>query len=42
MEGTPVSYTPKPLVMVMEEGGLLRAAAPAPPAKKATPRKRPQ
>jgi hypothetical protein len=42
VEGTPVSYTPKPLVMVMEEGSLLRAAAPAAPAKKATPRKRPQ
>ena len=40
--GTPVSYTPKPLVMVMEEGSLLRAAAPAAPAKKAAPRKRPQ
>jgi hypothetical protein len=39
--GTPVSYTPKPFMMVMEEGGFLRAAAPAAPAKKATPRKRP-
>jgi hypothetical protein len=42
VEGTPVSYTPKPLVMVMEEGSLLRAAAPPAPARKTTPRKRPQ
>lgn len=40
--GTPVSYTPKPLVMVMEEGTLLKAATPAAPAKKAAPRKRRQ
>ena len=29
-EGTPVSYTPKPFVMVMEKGALLTKAAPAP------------
>jgi len=42
VEGTPVSYTPKPLVIVMEEGGLLKAASPAAPARKAAPRKKPQ
>src|SRR6478609_11286083 len=29
-EGTPVSYTPSPFVMVMEKGALLTKAAPAP------------
>ena len=40
-EGTPVSYTPSPFVMVMEKGALLTKAAPA-PARKAPVRKKPQ
>jgi hypothetical protein len=28
-EGTPISYTPKPFVMTMNDGALLEAAAPA-------------
>ena len=32
-EGTPVSYTPSPFVMVMEKGALLTKAAPAPKKK---------
>jgi tetratricopeptide (TPR) repeat protein len=39
-EGTPVSYTPKPFVMVMEKGALLTKAAPA-PAKKPPVRRKP-
>jgi hypothetical protein len=42
VEGTPVSYTPKPLVIVMEEGGLLKAATPAAPVHHTAPRKKPQ
>jgi tetratricopeptide (TPR) repeat protein len=38
-EGTPVSYTPKPFVMVMEKGALLTKAAPA---RKPPVRKKPQ
>jgi tetratricopeptide (TPR) repeat protein len=41
-EGTPVSYTPKPFVMVMEKGALLTKAAPAAPARKPPVRKKPQ
>ncbi|MGH9503468.1 MAG: tetratricopeptide repeat protein [Terriglobales bacterium] len=33
-EGTPVSYTPSPFVMVMEKGALLTKAAPSTPARK--------
>ncbi len=40
-EGTPVSYTPKPFVMVMEKGALLTKAAPA-PVRKPPARKKPQ
>jgi tetratricopeptide (TPR) repeat protein len=40
-EGTPVSYTPKPFVMVMEKGALLTKAAPA-PARKPPVHKKPQ
>jgi len=40
-EGTPVSYTPSPFVMVMEMGALLTKAAPA-PARKPPVRKKPQ
>jgi len=40
-EGTPVSYTPKPFVMVMEKGALLTKAAPA-PARKPPVRRKPQ
>ncbi len=40
-EGTPVSYTPNPFVMVMEKGALLTKAAPA-PAKKPPVRRKPQ
>ena len=40
-EGTPVSYTPSPFVMVMEKGALLTKAAPA-PARKPPVRKKPQ
>ena len=40
-EGTPVSYTPKPFVMVMEKGALLTKAAPA-PVKKPPVRRKPQ
>jgi len=40
-EGTPVSYTPTPFVMVMEKGALLTKAAPA-PARKPPVRKKPQ
>ena len=40
-EGTPVSYTPSPFVMVMEKGALLTKAAPA-PARKPPVKKRPQ
>ena len=40
-EGTPVSYTHSPFVMVMEKGALLTKAAPA-PARKAPVRKKPQ
>jgi len=40
-EGTPVSYTPKPFVMVMEKGALLTKAAPA-PAKKPPVHRKPQ
>ncbi|HXP17663.1 MAG TPA: hypothetical protein VN868_11215 [Terriglobales bacterium] len=39
-EGTPVSYTPKPFVMVMEKGALLTKAAPA-PVKKPPVRRKP-
>jgi tetratricopeptide (TPR) repeat protein len=38
-EGTPVSYTPSPFVMVMEKGALLTKAAPAPPRKPPVRRK---
>ena len=38
-EGTPVSYTPSPFVMVMEKGALLTKAAPA---RKAPVHKKPQ
>jgi tetratricopeptide (TPR) repeat protein len=38
-EGTPVSYTPKPFVMVMEKGALLTKAAPAPARKPPVHRK---
>jgi hypothetical protein len=38
-EGTPVSYTPKPFVMVMEKGALLTKAAPAPAHKPPVHRK---
>jgi tetratricopeptide (TPR) repeat protein len=41
-EGTPVSYTPKPFVMVMEKGALLTKAAPAAPARKPPVRRKPQ
>jgi tetratricopeptide (TPR) repeat protein len=34
-QGEPVSYTPNPFMMTMEKGKLLKAAAPAAPAKKA-------
>ncbi|HYM07609.1 MAG TPA: hypothetical protein VEU11_13700 [Terriglobales bacterium] len=40
-EGTPVSYTPSPFVMVMEKGALLTKAAPA-PARRAPVHKKPQ
>jgi tetratricopeptide (TPR) repeat protein len=40
-EGTPVSYTPSPFVMVMEKGALLTKAAPA-GARKPPVRKKPQ
>jgi tetratricopeptide (TPR) repeat protein len=40
-EGTPVSYTPSPFVMVMEKGALLTKAAPA-PAKKPPVHRKPQ
>ncbi len=40
-EGTPVSYTPSPFVMVMEKGALLTRAAPA-AARKPPVRKKPQ
>ncbi len=40
-EGTPVSYTPSPFVMVMEKGALLTKAAPA-PARKPPVRRKPQ
>jgi tetratricopeptide (TPR) repeat protein len=40
-EGTPVSYTPKPFVMVMEKGALLTKAAPA-AARKPPVHKKPQ
>jgi len=40
-EGTPVSYTPKPFVMVMEKGALLTKAAPA-PARKPPVHRKPQ
>jgi tetratricopeptide (TPR) repeat protein len=40
-EGTPVSYTPSPFVMVMEKGALLTKAAPA-AARKAPVHKKPQ
>jgi len=40
VEGTPISYTPKPFMMVMEKGSLLTKAAPA-GAKKAPARKKP-
>lgn len=39
VEGTPLSYTPKPFVMVMEEGALLRAPGAPAPAKKAPARR---
>jgi len=39
-EGTPVSYTPKPFMMVMNEGKLLVKSAPA-PAKKTPVRRKP-
>ncbi len=38
-EGTPVSYTPSPFVMVMEKGALLTKAAPAPARKPPVHRK---
>src|SRR6202030_1909796 len=34
-QGEPASYTPNPFMMTMEKGKLLKAAAPAAPAKKA-------
>ena len=40
-EGTPVSYTPNPFVMVMEKGALLTKAAPA-PTRKPPVRRKPQ
>lgn len=40
-EGTPVSYTPKPFVMVMEKGALLTKAAPA-PTRRPPVRRKPQ
>lgn len=40
-EGTPVSYTPKPFMMVMDEGKLLVKAAPAPAKKPPVRKKRP-
>jgi tetratricopeptide (TPR) repeat protein len=40
-EGTPVSYTPKPFVIVMEKGALLTKAAPA-PARKPPVHRKPQ
>lgn len=40
VEGTPVSYTPKPFMMVMEKGSLLTKAEPT-PAKKPPVRKKP-
>ncbi len=40
-EGTPVSYTPSPFVMVMEKGALLTKAAPT-PARKPPVRRKPQ
>lgn len=39
-EGTPVSYTPDPFVVTMENGTLLTKAAPAPPPKKPPVRKK--
>jgi hypothetical protein len=40
--GEPASYTPNPFMMTMEKGKLLKAAAPATPAKKpATTHKKP-
>jgi hypothetical protein len=41
-EGTPVSYAPKPFVMVMEKGALLTKAAPAPVRKPPVHKKPPQ
>ncbi|HMJ21236.1 MAG TPA: hypothetical protein VK513_04985 [Terriglobales bacterium] len=41
-EGTPVSYTPKPFVMVMEKGALLTKGGPAAPVRKPPVRKKPQ
>jgi tetratricopeptide (TPR) repeat protein len=41
-EGTPVSYAPKPFVMVMEKGALLTKAAPAPVKKPPVHKKPPQ
>src|SRR5713101_2301251 len=40
-EGTPVSYTPKPFIIVMEKGALLTKAAPA-PARKPPVHRKPQ
>src|SRR5262249_33113600 len=42
-QGTPVSYTPDPFVMTMNDGALLTAkAAPAAPTKKPPVRRKPQ
>jgi len=38
-QGEPASYTPSPFMMTMEKGKLLKAAAPAPPARKPAARK---
>ena len=40
-EGTPVSYTPSPFVMVMEKGALLTKAAPATKKKPPVHRRKP-
>jgi tetratricopeptide (TPR) repeat protein len=40
-QGEPASYTPNPFMMTMEKGKLLKAAAPAAPAKKAPVHRKP-
>jgi len=42
VEGTPESYTPKPFLIVMDNGKLLTKPAPPAPARKPTPRRRAQ